>query len=88
MRMLAYILLGILVLGPLRRPFFRYATFTIPATFGAIFGWEIGRFIAARALLMPPMSFLLALSMASGMGFGAGQATKEWADKLFTRKGR
>ena len=35
-----------LLLGPLRRPFFRYGRFTIPVVIGGAVGWALGAYMA------------------------------------------
>lgn len=83
MRILFIIILVALFVGPFRRPFLRYASFTIPATLGALAGLGIGIYVATKAGVVAPMSFLLPLAIALVMGFSLGEAGKNWCDQTF-----
>jgi len=86
MRILLLFLALALLLGPLRRPYLRHARFTFPATIGAIIGFAIGAFIAARAGLPSPLGGLLALVAAGALALHAGEAAKTWVDRVFGPK--
>ena len=83
MRLLLVIFVIALLVGPLRRPLLRRATFTIPAIAGTIVGLGLGMFVAARAGIPGPMAALLGLGAAAAMGVSLGEAFKNWFDRTF-----
>ena len=84
---LILIIVGLVVFIVLvRRPYFRYARFTIPATVGALAGWAVGCYIAAQLGPSYPYSPYLPYFVAFVIGIGAGEGAKNWLDRVFEKK--
>ena len=82
MKTIIVLVLLALLLGPLRRPFFRYGRFTIPAVIGGMLGWILGLGMAAHIGLSyvysPYLPWIGAL-----MGAIAGiEGFKELSDRM------
>ena len=45
-RTIVILIILALLLGPLRRPFFRHGRFTIPVVIGGAVGWALGAYMA------------------------------------------
>ena len=85
---LILILLALLLIGPLRRPYLRRARFTVPATIGAIVAFAVGMCVMTLAGVPPPLSFLIPLAMAAGAALGLGESCKTWCDRTFGERNR
>jgi quinol-cytochrome oxidoreductase complex cytochrome b subunit len=85
---LVLILLALLLIGPLRRPYLRRARFTVPATIGAIVAFAVGMCVMTLAGVPPPLSFLIPLAMAAGAALGLGESCKVWCDRTFGERNR
>jgi len=89
MRTAIIIVAVLLFLGPLRRPYFRNARFTIPATFGALAGYLLARHVVVQNNMPTPvMNAVLPLAIAAAMALGVGETAKEWCDRVFGRRER
>jgi len=86
MSTLFLIFLLLLILGPLRRPYFGRARFTIPATIGLLVGLGIAAYVARAAGLPPLVAILLMLAIAGALSTSMGRASKEWLDRVFGPK--
>jgi heme O synthase-like polyprenyltransferase len=86
MTLIFFVLLAILVIGPLRRPYLRFSRFTVPATAGAIAGFVFGSIVMALARVPGPFALLIPVVMAIGMGLGCGESFNNWCDKTFDDK--
>jgi len=74
----------VLFLGPLRRPYFRNARFTIPATFGGLAGFLLARYVVLQNNMpLPVMNAVLPLAVGFGMAWGTGETAKQWCDRVF-----
>ena len=82
--LLALILMTLL--GPLRRPFFRHAWITIPATLGTIAGIAIGGYVVAMSGLGGFAAVLLVGALVLGLALTCAEAVKDWHDRMFGRK--
>jgi hypothetical protein len=76
------IVLGLLLLGPLRRTFVRNARFTVAASVGAVAGYIAGAYVMTLAAVPAPLSFLIPTAMAAGAGLGFGESCKAWCDRV------
>jgi len=86
MKYLIPILLVILFIGPLRRPYLRHARFTIPATIGFLLGTAVGAVTAELAGLPPFAGAVLAWALSIGLAASLGGAFKGWCDRTFGPK--
>lgn len=75
------IVIIVLVVGPLRRPFFRQWRFNLPALV-----WGIGSFIVMSRLMNERDPSWFPLTVAVFVGLGAGAAVKEWLDDVFGKE--
>jgi len=92
MRIVLFLVIVALLLGPLRRPllkplFITHARFTIPAIAGGVVGLLLGCYVATMAGLPPALVGLLSLAAASALALSAGQGSKDWFDQTFGKKG-
>lgn len=76
------IVLIVLFLSPLRRPFFHHWRFTVPATVGFIIGFGVGVFAARMARLPDAAAGLVGLVVAIGLACSLGGAFKGWCDRI------
>jgi hypothetical protein len=77
-----YLTIGLLLLlGPLRRPFFRNWRFTVPAMAGAVLGWVVTS-SGMRPSDPPWMPVIVSLVV----GLGAGAGGKQWLDEVFGKE--
>ena len=71
----------LLLLGPLRRPFFRNWRFTVPATLAGIIAWMI-----ISGTMKPGEPCWMTLGIVIMVALGAGAAFKEWFDEVFGKE--
>ena len=70
-RFVLFILLALVLLGPLRKSYIRHGRVTLLATAGALGCFFIGSYVTAMAHVPPPLSILIALALAAGAAVGA-----------------
>lgn len=80
------IIVIVLFLGPLRRPYLRNGRFTIPATIGLFIGLGIGGVVAQLAGLPPGLAGLVGLVTGIGLACSFGEGFKKWCDRVFGRR--
>jgi len=85
---LVLILLTLLLIGPIRRPYLRHARLLVPATIGAVVAFAVGMGVMTLAGVQPPLSFLIPLAMAAGAALGLGESCKVWCDRTFGERNR
>jgi hypothetical protein len=78
MRTFFFVLVVLLLLGPLRRPFFRNWRFNVPASAGALVAW-----VVMSSGMSPSDPRWMPLVGAVLVGLGAGAAGKQWFDEVF-----
>lgn len=86
METLVLIVVIILFLGPLRRPFLRHSRFTIPFTIGLFIGFGVGGLLAEAAGLPPELAAFVGLVMGIGFGCSLGETISNWCQRVFGRK--
>jgi len=84
--LLVVLLVPIMILRPLRRLFFAFPTFFLPAAVGAIVAAAIGEYVMVKAGTPWPMSFLIPGAMAAGAAIGCGGSCKAWCDQTFGQR--
>lgn len=82
------ILLMIILLGPLRRPYLRHGRYTIPATAGLIVGLIVGSYVMSLAGVSGLMALAIPIAMALGLAGLWGQTAKGWSDRTFGERNR
>ena len=86
MRIVFLIIVIVLFVGPLRRPFLRHGRFTIPAMIGLFIGSGIGGAVAILASLPPELGGLVGIVTGIGLGCSLGEGFKNWCDRIFGRR--
>jgi hypothetical protein len=81
MRILAVIIIVLLLLGPLRRPFLNHARVAIPGLAGLILGCCIGLYVGQRAGLSGTYTFILAITIGISLSSGFVETTREWCHR-------
>jgi len=88
MKLLALLLFLAVLLGPLRRPFFRNARFTVPAAVAAVAGLAVGSVLVAKAGLSGLAALLVPFAIACSLASAFGKAFKGWCNEVFGEEGR
>ena len=83
MSTLVLIVLAILAVGPLRRPFLRHARFTVPATICFMLGAGIIGTLAEIVGLSDPIVVLMAMVGGVGLALWIGEKSKDYFDRIF-----
>lgn len=84
--LLIVLLILTMVLRPLRRLFFAWPTFFIPAAAGAVVAAAVGEYVMVKACVPWPLSFLIPGAMAAGAALGLGGSCVAWCDQTFGRR--
>ena len=84
--LLIVLLVVIMILRPLRRIFFAFPTFFIPAAFGAIVAAGVGEYVMVKAAVPWPLSFLIPGAMAAGAAIGFGGSCMAWCSQMFSER--
>jgi hypothetical protein len=77
------IIVIVLFVGPLRRPFLRHGRFTIPCMIGIFIGLGIGAAVALLAGLPEGLAGLVGIVTGIGLGCSLGEGFKNWCDRIF-----
>ena len=85
MSVLLLIILVVLSVGPLRRPFLRHARFTVPAAIFTPIGAVLGAILAGMVGAPPALVLLFAAVVGIGLGASAGEACKNYFDRVLGR---
>jgi len=81
--LLLVLLILIMILRPLRKIFFAFPTFFIPAAAGAIVAAAVGEYVMVKASTPWPYSFLIPGAMAAGAAIGFGGSCLAWCNQTF-----
>ena len=84
--LLIVLLVVIMVLRPLRRIFFAFPTFFIPAAFAALAAAAVGEYVMVKAAVPWPLSFLIPGAMAAGAAIGFGGSCMAWCSQMFSER--
>ena len=79
--LLIVLLILTMILRPLRRIFFAWPTFFIPAAAGAVVAAAVGEYVMVKSGAPWPYSFLIPGAMAAGAAVGFGGSCKVWCDQ-------
>ena len=88
MTALIVLIVVLLLIGPLRRPYLRNWRFTFGATAAWIMGYIFSWWAINLVHMGPPMSVLMPLILPFGMAIIIGEAVKGWFDRVFPRDER
>ena len=81
MKWLITILLMLLILGPLRRAFFRNWRFNVPAVLAGLVAW-----VVVSNAIGPLDPWWMPHAVAAFVALGAGAAVKQWLDEVFGKE--
>ncbi|MGB2754291.1 MAG: hypothetical protein WBD75_08060 [Phycisphaerae bacterium] len=82
--LLIVLLILTMILRPLRRIFFAWPTFFIPAAAGAVVAAAVGEYVMVKACVPWPLSFLIPGAMAAGAAIGLGGSCVAWCAQTFS----
>lgn len=81
MKLLLIVFLLILILGPLRRAFFRSWRFNVPAVLAGIAAW-----VVVSNAMKAHDPWWMPHAVAALVALGAGAAVKQWLDEIFGKE--
>ena len=84
--LLLVLLLVTMILRPLRKIFFSFPTFFVPAAAGAIAAAAVGEYVMVKSGTPWPYSFLIPGAMAAGAAIGCGGSCTAWCAQTFGQR--
>lgn len=80
MKWVVFVVVGVLVFGPLRRAFFRGWRFNVPALLAGLGSW------LALTTVMQPVEPWITYAVPPFVALGAGAAVKAWLDDVLGKE--